>query len=159
MIVATFLIRGGHLTRARALSDLQAVDEGTLREVLPLACIFEPQEEGGLVRYYRALDKRHRQIGVVFKAEAKGYSGAIDTLVGMLDDGTITAIKVVNQEETSGLGARVCEPDFAGRFAHKKIDELGEVQAITGATVSSHAVIASVKAKAQEMKALLKNEK
>lgn len=73
-------------------------------------------------------------------------------------DGKITAIKVTNLSETPGLGSRVAEPDFLGRFSHRKISELSQVEAVTGATISSRAVIDSVKKKAEEVAKLLKNE-
>ncbi|MCX5697101.1 MAG: FMN-binding protein [Candidatus Omnitrophica bacterium] len=139
------------------MSQIQAEEDPGFKEVMPDAAGFQAVKKGQEVEYYRAVDKVNKMIGVVFKASAKGYSSAIDTLVGMLNDGTITAIKVTSQNETPGLGGRVSESDFAGRFAKKKIDKLGEVQAITGATVSSNAVIAAVKAKAEEIKALLQN--
>ena len=39
----------------------------------------------------------------------------------MTKDGTITAIKVLNQNETPGLGARVTETDFTRQFTNKNI--------------------------------------
>jgi Na+-translocating ferredoxin:NAD+ oxidoreductase RnfG subunit len=46
------------------------------------------------------------------------------------------------------------KPDFTGRFSNKK--DLNQVEAISGATISSKAVIDSVQKRAEEIKALIK---
>ncbi|MCX5714194.1 MAG: FMN-binding protein [Candidatus Omnitrophica bacterium] len=158
--VAGGLLAGvNSLTKSRLISQAQAGEEANLMEVLPSASSFEVVKKGEEIEYYKGLNKENKSMGVVFKASAKGYSSTIDTLVGMLNDGTITAIKVVGQNETPGLGSRVNEADFAARFANRRVENLNQVQAITGATISSSAVIASVKAKAEEIKVLLQNER
>ena len=124
-----------------------------LKEVLPQAGSFKPVNKGTEVIYYKAEDKSGKLMGAVFKASGKSYGGNIDTLVGMLKDGTITAIKVLLQNETPGIGSRITEPEFTGRV--RDIKDISRVQAITGATVSSQVVIESVKKKAEEIKQLM----
>lgn len=124
-----------------------------LKEVLPQAASFTAVKKSGEILYYKAQGPDGKLIGAVFEAKGKSYS-EIDTLVGMLKDGTLTAIKVLAQDETPGIGSRVTTPEFTDRF--RNIQDISQVQAITGATVSSQAVIDSVKKKAAEIKALLK---
>jgi electron transport complex protein RnfG len=156
-IIASGLLAGvNSLTKPRILRQAQAEEEMSLKAVLPQAETFTPVKDEGSVIYYKAFDKEKKQIGVVFKASGKGYSSAIETMAGMLEDGTITAIKVLTQNETPGLGAKITEAEFSGRFKQKK--DLSGIQAITGATISSRAVIDSVKKKAREIKELIKNE-
>jgi electron transport complex protein RnfG len=155
-IVAAGLLAGiNTLTKPRIIAQAQAEEEASLREVLPLGAHFEAVKSQDSIVYYNAQDKAGKLIGVAFKTSGKGYSGTIETMAGMLKDGTITAIKILNQNETPGLGARVSEPDFTGQFKNKR--DLVNVQAITGATISSKAVIDSVEKKAQEIKGLIKN--
>ena len=97
--------------------------------------------------YYKGFDAEQKFIGVVFKVGKKGYSSVIETVVGMLKDGTITAIKVLSQNETPGLGSQVAEKKFTDRFNKVSFSDLASVQAITGATISSRAVVDSVKEK------------
>lgn len=157
-IVAAGLLAGvNSLTKARIIAQAQAEEEASLKEVLPEAVHFEPVKSGDDILYYKAYNKDGKLIGVAFKATGKGYSSTIETMVGMLKDGIITAIKILNQNETPGLGAQVAEPKFSSQFAKQK--DLNNIQAITGATISSKAVIDSVKKKAEEIKALIKNEK
>jgi electron transport complex protein RnfG len=154
-IVASASLAGvNYLTKSRIIAQAQAEEEASLREVLSSAERFEVVKSGEDILYYRGSDKSGNLIGVTFKVTAKGYSSTIETMVGMLKDGTITAIKILSQNETPGLGTRVSEESFTGQFANKK--DLKEVQAITGATISSRAVIDSVEKKAQEIRELIK---
>lgn len=147
------------ITKVRIIAQAEAEEEASLKEVLPEATHFEPVKSGNDIIYYKAHNKDGKFIGVAFKASAKGYSSIIETMAGLTLDGKITAIKILNQNETPGLGARVTDLSFTGQFANKNIRGLNEVQAITGATISSKAVIDSVSKKAQEIKELIKNEK
>lgn len=147
------------LTKSRIIAQAQTEEEASLKGVLPQGVRFEPVKSGSDIIYYKAYDKEGKFIGVAFKTSGKGYSSTIDTMVGMEKDGTINAIKILNQNETPGLGARITEPSFIRQFTKKNIQGLNEVQAITGATISSKAVIDSVKKKAEEIKVLIKDEK
>jgi electron transport complex protein RnfG len=126
-----------------------------LKDVLPGAVSFTAVKKGQAVIYYAAKDKDGKTMGAVFKATGKSYSD-IETLVGMLKDGTITAIRVLSQNETPGIGSRVSEPEFTERF--RNVKDVSSVQAITGASVSSRAVIEAVKKKAEEIKQLIRGD-
>lgn len=147
------------LTKSRIMAQAQAEEEASLKEVIPAGEHFEAVKADEEVIYYKAHDKEGKLIGVAFKAGGKGYSSTIETMVGMLKDGTITAIKVLSQNETPGLGARIIEPGFIGQFKNKNTENLTGVEAITGATISSKAVIDSVKKKAEEIKELIQDER
>jgi len=143
------------VTKSKIIAQAQAEEEASLKEVCPFAAHFEAVKSGESIVYYKAHDKDGNLAGVAFKASGKGYSSIVETIVGMKTDGTIVAIKILSQNETPGLGAKVVEPEFSGQFADKK--DLSGIQAITGATISSKAVIDSVKKKAEEIKELIKN--
>jgi electron transport complex protein RnfG len=154
--IATGLLAGvNFLTKPKIMAQEQNEQENSLREVMPEGRDFEAVESDGEIIYYKIYDKDKKLMGFAFQAQTKGYSSDIVTMVGMTMDGEITAIKVLSQNETPGLGARIAEPAFTGQFSHKNIQGISEVQAITGATISSKAVIDSVKKKAQEIKALI----
>ena len=101
-------------------------------------------------------------IGYTFVATGKGYGGDIDILVGLEDEDTIKGITIISNKETPGLGTRITEPSFTEEFSGIGIDEValsedgGELDAITGSTVSSVAVIDAVKAAAVEKVKLIK---
>ena len=147
------------MAQPRIVASALAEEEASLKDVLPGADRFEPVKAKDDILYYKAFDLNGQEMGVAFKAQGKGYSSTIETMVGMSVQGEILAIKVLSQKETPGLGANVAEPDFAARFSQKSIQDLNKVQAITGATISSRAVIDSVTEKAREILGLLKDER
>jgi len=156
-IIAAGLLAGVDiLTKPRILAQEKIEEELSLKSIFPEALRFEEVNEKNKVIYHKAFNKDGKFIGVAFKASAKGYSGEIDTFAGMLANGEITAIKILSQSETPGLGSRIAEPDFTGRFKGKS--DLSEIKAITGATISSRAVIDSVREKAKEIRSKVKNE-
>jgi electron transport complex protein RnfG len=159
-IVATGLLAGvNHFTRPRIIAQAQAEEDASLREVFPEATSFEPVKATDEVIYYKAYDKNKAFLGAAFKAQGKGYSSVIETIAGMTKDGKIIAIKIINHNETPGLGSRVAEPAFTNQFRQINSQDLTKVQAISGATISSKAVKDSVEKKVEEIKALIKDDK
>jgi electron transport complex protein RnfG len=94
------------------------------------------------------------EIGFAFLAVGKGYGGLIDILVGLENETTIKGVTIVSHLESPGLGARITESVFTNQFTGLNIDDVvltrddGEIDAITGATISSRAVIDAIKATA-----------
>jgi electron transport complex protein RnfG len=103
------------------------------------------------------------KIGYAFVAVGKGYGGDIDILVGLENKTTIKGISIVSHLETPGLGNRITESFFTDQFVGLNIDDAalkrdgGEVDAITGSTISSTAVVNAVRATAREKVKLLKD--
>ncbi len=95
-------------------------------------------------------DQDQQELGVAMKAAPAGYGGPIEILVGVTKEGKVSAIKIMNQNETPGLGTRTTEPKFYEQFAGKQDKELalkkdgGTIDAITAATISSRAVARGV---------------
>lgn len=128
-----------------------------LREVLPIADRFKDITKEGEV-YFEGTH-RNNIAGYVIRVSSKGYSGDIKMLVGVATDGKIKGVSVLEHTETPGLGARITEiksgekkPWFLEQFREKKIEEIDfkNIQAITGATISSKAVLEAVKKKSEE---------
>lgn len=86
-------------------------------------------------------------IGYAITAISEGYGGELKTLVGISLDGKITGIRVIEQQETPGLGDGILEKDFTDKFVDKSASEplsIENVEGISGATVSSEGVIYGV---------------
>jgi electron transport complex protein RnfG len=102
------------------------------------------------------------EVGYAFLAVGKGYGGEISILVGLKDENTIKGITIISQTETPGLGSRIAESSFTDRFAGLNIADValrqegGQIDAITGSTISSRAVIDAVRTTAMEKVKLLK---
>lgn len=104
--------------------------------------------EDSLVYYIAS--KNDEVIGTAIKTwTMKGFSGKIEIMVGLLQDGTINNTAVVSHKETPGLGDKmdVAKSDFPLQFMGKNPSNFnlavskdgGDVDAITAATITSRA--------------------
>ena len=96
--------------------------------------------------------------GYAFKVVASGSQGNIEMMVGVDADGVVTGVSIVSNSETSGIGSKVMnnEPlangtpvldQFIGKSAADGTLAVGtNVDAISGATVSSRGVTTGVNA-------------
>ena len=85
-----------------------------------------------------------------------GFNGAITMMVGIDNEGKVLGISVVTQTETAGLGAVAAATTSAGEAFRDQYVGLsvsvsvtkdgGEVEAITGATITSRAICDGVNA-------------
>ena len=77
----------------------------------------------------------------MFKLSVKGYGGDIVLMCGIKSDGSIEKCKTLSHSETSGIGSRVVDNDggYRDNYVGKTADNFSEVDAISGATISSTA--------------------
>lgn len=118
-------------------------------ELLPEADSFT-QAEGIAVTDVENVYVANNGVGAVVTAVSKGYGGTMTVMVGFNADGTIRQIKVTENAETKGIGSKVAgDPTFWTRFEGLEAKELvlnQDVDALSGATVSSKALLAAVNA-------------
>jgi len=90
---------------------------------------------------------------VVFESTGKGFGGDIGFMVGVnVADDKIVGVGVTTHSETPGIGSRAqTDPRFAGQFKglsltgdFKVKNDGGQVDAISGATVTSKGVAGAV---------------
>lgn len=97
-----------------------------------------------------AMDAAGNELGTVISVtNPDGRDAPISLSVGILPDGTLSGIVYTDLNETPGIGMKVADPSFTDQFAGLKADRLtlGEnIDAATGATVSSEAVTDAVNA-------------
>lgn len=159
-VIAAGLLAGAHsLTRPRILIQEQKEEEAALKAVFPEGDRFDSvKSEEGRNIYYKVYGQEGRFLGIAFKAFGKGYSSRIETIAAMDPQGAIKTIKILSHAETPGLGTRITEPSFISQFSGKNVRDLN-IQAISGATISSKAVIDSVKKKAKELEGVIRDGK
>ncbi len=163
------------LTKNLIEEQSQAQQIEALKIVVPLASEFSDCKSGVEIDYYEGLNKKKDVVGYAFVGEAKGYSSIIKVVVGIDLEGTLTGIEITEQKETPGLGSRDVEipvaitfweailgrggsdepgrPWFEDQFAGKILKDLKvvkvrtdtEIQALTGATITSEAVTKAVR--------------
>ena len=94
--------------------------------------------------------------GYAVEVNPAGFGGTVTMMVGADNDGKVIAIDVVSQSETAGLGAVMDADTSAGNAFRNQFAGVsgtitvakdgGQIEAITGATISSRAVCAGVQA-------------
>ncbi len=88
-------------------------------------------------------------VGYVFTTATSGYGGEVRVMTGVNADGTVKAIKILSvADETPGLGQAATKPEFTNQFSGKSgvisTEKNKDVDALTGATITTKAVINDV---------------
>lgn len=121
------------------------------KEVLPQASKFEEKNLSEKETYVQGYDENDKPIGRITEAKKRGYAAMIRVLVGVDNSNKVTKVKILDQTETPGLGAKIEEEKFLNQFPGKTIEELklkknkGTIDAVTGATISSRALVDGVR--------------
>ena len=146
IVVAACLLFG--LTAALegiAQKNAESVMMTTMKAMLPGSETFVEEEYTGedanIVTAWKG------ETGFVVETKTYGYADEITMLVGVCNDGTVTGLCVKDMHETFGLGFNaLTDWEFLAQFLRTEGDaEVGtNIDAITGATVTSKAVARSV---------------
>ena len=110
-------------------------------------------DDGDLVFYPAKMDGE--LVGTAVETFTnKGFSGTIKIMVGLLPDGTIQRIEVLEHKETPGLGDKMetKKSDFHLQFANQNPESFrvrvkkdgGDVDAITASTITTRAYCEAV---------------
>ena len=132
--------------------DVEDVKDVTLASLLGTDEV--PDDYGIIETVYTALDADGNAIGIVAGVVTKGFNSGLNLTIGIASDGTIAGVIVGDNTETAGLGARASEDWFQDQYKGKegqlsvtKTDPgEDEIQAITGATITSNGVTDAVNA-------------
>lgn len=111
----------------------------TIEEVMKVL-----DESGGLAGY------------VLTVTDHEGYGGDVQFAMGVKIDGTVNGISFLSLSETAGLGMKANEEDFKVQFAEKNVQSFrytkngaaseDEIDALSGATITTNAVVNGVNA-------------
>ena len=115
----------------------------------------------------KALDSAGNILGYVIQVKSKGYGDFIEYTVGITEEGNINGISIIKIAETPGLGMnaeKVIAPQFVDKdatfFKVVKSGQLSdastEIEAISGATITSRAVTNGVDAAVSYFENVLK---
>jgi electron transport complex protein RnfG len=103
-------------------------------------------------------------VAVALETFSQGYGGDIGVISAFnLEDDTILDIGMTTMKETPGLGTRVAEEPFSDDFEGHSLKGLaltkqgGDIDAVSGATISSAAAVNAVR-EATEIYTALKSE-
>ena len=105
----------------------------------------------------KVYDKDGNETGYVLTVtDHEGYGGDIKFAMGVTNDGIVNGISFLTLSETAGLGMKAAEDSFKNQFAGKQVDNFvttksgassdEEIDAISGATITTNAVVNGVNA-------------
>jgi len=161
------------LTSGRIQLQEQQAEKAAVLCALPVAEKISAQITDKPIPYYEGYDASGGVIGYAFTGSGKGYSSTIKIMIGVDENMTIQGIKILSQQETPGLGDKVDEvkstgtlwdllrgkkippagrPWFQEQFAGKNTETVNEITFITGATITSKAVLDIVKSTIEEFR-------
>jgi len=144
-IVALFVV--DDLTAERIVAAHQAAIKRMLTALFPE---MEAYTYDAQLRVY-SIFKADELVGEAFIAQARGYGGPIDILVGLEPDYRLRGIRIISQRETPGLGTRITEAEFLDQFVGLTVEQIaltrdgGKIDGITAATISVVAVVDKVR--------------
>lgn len=167
VLTVTASVSGGILAyfdsfTSKRIAEFQKNEQkNAVQVVLPGSVSSESKMLDG-VEFFVGKDEAGKIVGVAFVASGAGFQSTIKIFVGMDPTmQTILVMKVMEQAETPGLGTKIVDDQtnksnpnwFVNQFENlnvangisfvkgQKPTKPGEIQAITGATVSSSAVV------------------
>jgi len=159
LISALLLGVANEATKEKIADVRAAANEKARKEVSPDADGFMLIEESvmneviainpSVTEVFKA-QKGDDVVGFVMKSEPNGYGGAVVVITGVDMDGIVTGVRIGSHQETPGLGGNATLPKFYEQYNGKNaVNGIGvsktgssetEIQAISGATISSQAV-------------------
>jgi electron transport complex protein RnfG len=151
------------IAEQRRLEVLRAVEEtlppfdnDPVGEALHMPVIPPGEEVPETVTVYVG-ERGEEPTGVAFAVKGEGYGGFITVMLGVDLQGVISGIQILEHLETPGLGANIEKSSFTVRFKGKSlensrlvagnlavINDGGDIDALTGATISPRGVAAGV---------------
>jgi len=167
------LISGGILSIVYLISS-PLIEANVLEEqnksifkVIPEAKSYEEKVKDD-IKYFVCKDSEGNIVGIALPAKGNGYQGTIKLMIGLTSDlKQTTGIEILEQVETPGLGGRISEDSFQKQFKgvytqpaigyvkNKRPEKTTDIQAITGATISSRSVIAIINKNIKKLSSVL----
>lgn len=164
-LVATLVLAVTYeVTKPQIDAQARSAEDAALKEIIPDATSFNKNTVDGM-EYFEAM-KGNNRIGYCIKAVGEGYGGYIHMMVGIDSNGVIKGVRVLDHQETPGLGAKInevrqgaAEPWFLQQFVGKNaktVEVKKNIDSITGATISSRAVTSAINKTVTEFLAKVK---
>ena len=144
-------------TAPLALEKAAITKTQVMKTLVTEADTFTPID--GKTEWFTA-SKNGQTIALVVPGESKGYGGKITMLVAVSPEGKVIKFEILKANETPGLGDGANKEPFKKQFTDKTSENLivtkdpsntKDIQAMTGATISSRAVTLGVKGAVDEV--------
>ena len=158
-----------NFTKTPILENEKNELESAVFNVLPGIKTYKEIKKTETITIYEGIGEGNKTVGYAVVGEGNGFQGKIKLIVGMDKDlKTFLGMEVLESSETPGLGTKVAEEPFKEQVKNLKLkqdvligivkDEKNkketDIQAVTGATISSTAVISILNEILEEMKTI-----
>ena len=130
---------------ADAFNDMDGFDSEKATEAAAAAGYADDTIENCVV----AVDASGAELGYVISVtDPNSYGGDVTLSIGVTDDGTLNGYSITTINDTAGLGMKAKEDSFSSQFAVTKTGATSDnqIDAISGATITSSAVTSAVNA-------------
>lgn len=147
-IVVTFLLAVTNSFTAGKIAENSEEKAAESRLTVLEAYSYVQLDDEGFV--FEAIQENGEALGVVVVTEASGYGGTIEVMTGIKLDGEISGVNILSMNETPGMGAKAKESSFLNQYISQSESNMsvnkdgGEIDAISGATITSRAVTQAV---------------
>ena len=145
LVAAILLLAAYNISLPAREARIQEELTAKMQTILPGSTEFVVEPYAGEDANIKSVHKGEN--GFVIETVTRGYADDIRMMVGVSNKGTVTGLVVLDMAETFGLGAEALSDHvFLAQMLNTSGEaEVGEnVDAITGATVTSKAVVRSV---------------
>lgn len=151
-VIGCVLCTGAMVFGVHRATDLAAVRADTrvrqelLDHVMPAAGFSSesPYWANGALSIDYAYDDSNEHIGYCVEVQAQGFSGAITMVVGVDLDGKVTGVAVTDHRETVSVVEQALSEGYLKRYVGRsgtiRTSGYNSVDAVTGATATSHAI-------------------
>jgi len=163
VIAAVLLGFANEMTKDKIVEQREYRNQQSRIAVLPGVDRFEEIDEVKLQEFVDA-NKKVKEVfigysgetvvGYVVKTAPTGFSGAVEVITGIDVNGDISGVRMGSHAETPGLGANATLPKFYTQYdgldSSKGVETVkippkdNEIQAISGATITSNAITEGV---------------
>ena len=149
-VAGLFLSLVHSVTEAPIAAQAIIQRDNALNAVLTVA---DAEKYPKILQIFTGTDSSGSVKGYAFMLTSKGYGGAVTLVAGIDADGKISGIDVISHSETPGLGANADRDDFKDKFKTKPAEQLvvsksnndgQNIEALSGATITSTAVVSAV---------------
>ncbi len=168
-VAAALLAMTNAVTAPKIAENAEKKEVEAKQMVLPAGREFQEMDEAEMRTLFEKADSENLKnviavnkamadgelVGYTIKVAVAGFGGEITMLVGIDHTGKLLGYNILSHEETAGLGDKIAVDPFYGQMVGKtsatplsvvkgEIKNDGQVQAVTGATISSKAAISAI---------------
>lgn len=162
LVAALALGYTNYITEGPIAEQVTMANEAARKETLPAAESFKEVDTSSydMTEYSDILEvfegtANGQVVGYTIKVTTKGYGGSFEVTIGISSEGKVTGVSVGSNSETAGLGANATKESFRNQYIDKNASQTievtktgspseNEINALTGATITSKAVTLAV---------------